>query len=317
MWTAPTGPPMLQRLLANPVRLPAFTALLLLSSTVAAQLQPPKPPAPAPTATATAQSGVQHRSYFFEAAKKDIDYSLFVPVGHDPAQTAGLVVLLHGLGSNPRQVLGYQGITTEAQKRGFVVVAPFGYNSRGWYGSRGNGKEGPLFGTKDDPDNLGELSQQDVMNVLELVQKEFRIDPDRIYLMGHSMGGAGTVHLAATYPQLWAAIAALAPALDDKTERLERMKHLPAMFVMGDRDRLVPVATVRRWVEAMGKLEMDHRYVEIEGGDHANSIARNPQMITGVFDFFAERRRQPAKPAEGASVKPATDKNEKTPENGK
>jgi len=291
----------------------AIAALLLLSSPCAAQLQTPKPAAPAPVATGKPKSAVEHRSYFFEAAKKEIEYSLFAPSGNDPAQPAGLVVLLHGLGSNPRQVLSYHGITTEAEKRGFFVVAPYGYNSRGWYGSRGNGKEGPLFGTKEDPDNLGELSQQDVLNVLELVQKEFKIDPDRIYLMGHSMGGAGTVHLAATYPQLWAAIAALAPALDDKTERLERLRHLPAMFVMGDRDRLVPVASVRRWVEAMRKLEMDHRYVEIEGGDHANSIARNPQMITGVFDFFAERRRKPTKPAE--ETKPATPSRDQQPEN--
>ena len=47
------------------------------------------------------------------------------------------------------------------------------------------------------PDNLGELSEQDVMNVLAIAQDRYSIDKSRIYLWGHSMGGAGTYHLAA------------------------------------------------------------------------------------------------------------------------
>lgn len=250
---------------------------------------------------------VDKRTYFFEDAKQDIEYRLYVPKSYDKEKDTPLVVLLHGLGSNPQQVIGYEGITAEAEKRGYIVVAPYGYNSRGWYGSRGEGKNGPFFGSKEDPDNLGALSQKDVMNVLDLVQKEFRIDANRVYLMGHSMGGAGTVHLAATFPDLWAALAPLAPALDAKTSRLEAIKHIPVHLVMGDQDRMVSVAVVRKWVEAMKKLAMDHRYEEIAGGDHVTSIARNAKMIAGVFDFFDSKRRTaskavaPADPKEPAS----------------
>ena len=35
------------------------------------------------------------------------------------------------------------------------------------------------------------------MNVLEIARRDFNIDADRIYLWGHSMGGAGTYHIAA------------------------------------------------------------------------------------------------------------------------
>lgn len=255
------------------------------------------------TAAAQQPGRVDKRSYFFEEAKQEIEYRLYVPKSYDKEKATPLVVLLHGLGSNPQQVIGYDGITAEAEKRGYIVVAPYGYNSRGWYGSRGEGKTGPFFGTKSDPDNLGALSQKDVMNVLDLVKKEFRIDENRVYLMGHSMGGAGTVHLAATFPDLWAALAPLAPALDERTERLEAIKHLPVHLVMGDQDRLVPVAVVRKWVEAMQKLKMDHRYEEIAGGDHVTSIARNAKMIAGVFDFFDSKQRVASKPAAPATTK--------------
>ena len=40
-----------------------------------------------------------------------------------------------------------------------------------------------------------ELSEQDVMEVLALIRKEYTIDPDRIYLLGHSAGGAAPTTL--------------------------------------------------------------------------------------------------------------------------
>lgn len=255
------------------------------------------------TAAPQQKERAEKRSYFFEDAKQDIEYRLYVPKSYDKEKATPLIVLLHGLGSTPHQVIGYEGITDEAEKRGYIVVAPYGYNSRGWYGSRGDGKEGPFFGTKQDPDNLGALSQKDVMNVLEIVKKEFSIDENRIYLMGHSMGGAGTIHLATRFPDLWAALAPLAPALDDKTSRLQEIKHLPVQLVMGDKDRMVPVATVRKWVEEMKKLKMDYRYEEIAGGDHVTSIARNAKMIASVFDFFDSKKR--AAKAAKATPKPA------------
>ncbi|MCA8964562.1 MAG: alpha/beta fold hydrolase [Planctomycetes bacterium] len=245
----------------------------------------------------------EKRTYFFEDAKQDIEYRLYVPKSYDKEKATPLIVLLHGLGSTPHQVIGYQGITTEAEKRGYIVVAPYGYNSRGWYGSRGEGKEGPFFGTRSDPDNLGALSQKDVMNVLGIVEKEFHVDADRVYLMGHSMGGAGTIHLATEFPDRWAALAPLAPALDDKTSRLEKIRHLPVQLVMGDQDRMVPVAVVRKWAEEMKRLKMDYRYEEIPGGDHVTAIARNAEMITKVFDFFDSKKRA-AKATKGADKAP-------------
>ena len=45
--------------------------------------------------------------------------------------------------------------------------------TQGWYGN--TGQKSPKW----KPENLGELSEKDVMNVLELIRKEFAIDADR------------------------------------------------------------------------------------------------------------------------------------------
>ena len=74
-----------------------------------------------------------------------------------------------------------------------------GYNSGGWYGaSFGKGKT--------NPENLHELSEKDVMNVLDIVRKDFNDRPGSHYLMGHSMGGGGTWQLGIKYPDQWAAL---------------------------------------------------------------------------------------------------------------
>ena len=87
--------------------------------------------------------------------------------------------MLHGLGSNPQQVIRYKGIVEQAESRGYIVVAPFGYNERGWYGSRGKTKKGTLESlflgeNPNDPKNVGELSEMDVMNVLQITIGYFR-----------------------------------------------------------------------------------------------------------------------------------------------
>lgn len=233
-----------------------------------------------------AQGEVLVRSYHMQEAKRDIEYALYVPSKYDRQKAAPMVVLLHGLGSNPRQVIGYRGIVGEAEARGYVVVAPYGFNERGWYGSRGKGKEGPFFGLKSDPDNLGELSEKDVFQVLGIVEQELRIDDKRRFLMGHSMGGAGTVYLGATRKEMWAGLALLAPALGGPMDLLKQLAAKPVYVVMGDKDRMVPVATVRQWVDEMKRLEVPTQYEEIPGGDHVQVISQNEKMIARVFDFF-------------------------------
>ena len=227
---------------------------------------------------------IQKRSYSFKEAGKDIEYALYVPSGYKKAKPAPLLVLLHGLGSNPQQVIRYQGVTEEAEERGYIVVAPFGYNERGWYGSQGKGKRG--FGVRaGDPENLGELSEKDVLNVLGIVRKEFNVNSSRVYLAGHSMGGGGTIHLGAAYSDIWAALVPMSPAYMGSHDILEEIK-APMMVVTGDKDTTVPVQMVRPFARRMKETNSKHVYKEIAGGNHGTTFYRNPKLMTEVFDFL-------------------------------
>jgi predicted peptidase len=159
-----------------------------------------------------------------------------------------------------------------------------GYNSKGWYGSRG------LKGGKMDPENLGELSEKDVMNVLDIMKKDYTVDAERIYLMGHSMGGGGTWHLGLKYPDTWAGLAPIAPAIFRQPTELEKIKNMPVILVQGDKDTLVPPEGARRWAEQMKKLEMTYEYIEVPGGDHGSVVAEN---MPKIFEFFNKNKKKP------------------------
>jgi dipeptidyl aminopeptidase/acylaminoacyl peptidase len=187
-------------------------------------------------------------------------------------------------------MMGYEGFIDFAEQHGFIVVSPLGYHPSGWYGSRGYGIPGGAVAQGQEsavPENLGELSEQDVMNVLQLARDEFSVDPDRVYLWGHSMGGAGTYHLAARFPEIWAAIAVAAPApRAEAFEEIERFREIPVLVLHGDEDTTVSVEGSRRWVARMEELGMEHVYIEVPGGDHSLFMRENPAHLSKVFSFF-------------------------------
>ncbi len=244
---------------------------------------PKAPPRKTAKTPAPTLGRVQSRTYFFKEAGKEMPFSLFVPAGYDKEKEYPLMVALHGLGSSHWQMIRYPGLTRLAQEHGYIVVAPMGYNSSGWYGSRGQTSR------RSNPRNLGEMSEKDVLNVLGIVREELNIDEKRIYLMGHSMGGGGTWHLGMKYPDIWAALAPVAPAPPRNINDLAKIKRVPVIVVCGDKDGLVRLARV--WVARMKALKMDYEYVEVKGGGH---IRPAYEKIPDIYNFFNKHTKKSA-----------------------
>lgn len=236
---------------------------------------------------------VQGLSYAFPSTGVAVPYALFVPSTYDASRASPLIVALHGLGRPYDWMMGYEGFIDMAERGGYIVVSPLGYHPRAWYGSRGYGvPAGAARGDERLPENLGALSEQDVMNVLALARERFRIDENRVYLWGHSMGGAGAYHLAATFPDIWAAVAVAAPAPQDtRIDDLAKFHRTPVLILHGDADGTVPVEQSRRWVARMRELGMQHVYAEIPGGDHSLFVSRSPENLSKVFSFFDVARK--------------------------
>jgi len=255
----------------------------------------------------------QTRTYHFEDTNEDLPYSLYVSSKVKKDQKAPLVVTLHGLGAPQTIMMGKTAVDL-AEEAGYILVAPMGYNTGGWYGSpvgtgpgRGKGKGAPAaataptaaakgrfggFGGGNQPANLRELSEKDTMNVISMVRKEFKVDDKRIYIMGHSMGGAGALYLGSKYPNMFAAVAAEAPAAfwQTRKETLQPMKDakVPVMIVRGDIDEVVPVTNSQAWVDAMKELKMKYEFIEQPGITHGPVIESG---LKPIYEFFAKHKK--------------------------
>jgi len=132
-----------------------------------------------------------------------------------------------------------------------------------------------------------ELSEKDVMTVLAMMRKEFNVDERRTYLMGHSMGGSGTLYLGAKHASVWAAVAAIAPpgALGAGSADGLAAARMPVFVVQGDMDTAVPVEGTRRYIERLKELNANYEYLEIPGADH--SITGIPE----IYSFFAKHTK--------------------------
>jgi predicted peptidase len=233
---------------------------------------------------------VQQKSYTFAPTGEEMKYTLYVSSKVKPDVPAPLIVALHGLGGDSNFIVRGR-LVDLAEEGGYIVVGPMGYNVSGWYGS-------PVIALGNQPTrpNLTELSELDVLTVLQMARSQFNVDPNRIYLVGHSMGGAGTIFLGQKHADYFAAIAAIAPAAfmmqRDQKDVLAPIQaaQLPIMITQGDKDPVVPPANTRTWATALDELGMEHEYVEMPGRDHGSIIA---DSMPDIFRFFAAHTRTP------------------------
>jgi predicted peptidase len=268
------------------VVLAALTVTVLMAISVTAQewVQPERS-----KANVDALARVQVKSYKFEAAGNiAMQYGLYVPTKYNAARATPLVIALHGLGSDIHYMMEYNNLVELAERYGYIVATPMGYNERGWYGARGQGNEFNQRQADPGPANLGAWSEQDVLNVLKQVRADFNVDAKRIYLIGQSMGGGGTLYLGSKYPEPWAALAAMAPAIYISPDTIAGARKLPIMVIQGDADTSVDPNVTRKWVAKMKELGMNYQYIEVPGGTHASAGRLN---IDKVFAFLDQQKK--------------------------
>jgi poly(3-hydroxybutyrate) depolymerase len=242
-----------------------------------------------PVLTAS-QRRILECTYPLKEANAETPYTLFVPSSYDAAKPSPVIVDLHGLAITPLAQILFDGTTDFAEKYGFIVVAPMGFNTSGWWGSQA-GRPVDTAQIKPGSDaryTVGELSEIDAMTLLASIRTKYNIDKDRIYLMGHSMGGAGTYYLGAKYNDIWAALAPISGAggIADAAAA-ERYKNLPVLLMHGEKDSIVNPSTSRKSALLLQQVGGQHIYLEFPDKDHEFWIRRGAENLEKVFLFFS------------------------------
>jgi poly(3-hydroxybutyrate) depolymerase len=225
------------------------------------------------------RTGDFKRHYLLESANEILPYRMYVPTTYTGAKAFPLIVALHGLGGTEDSFFDNydKRLPPLAEQHGYIVATPLGYRVDGSYGW-GLGTPPADTNTRRTQD----LSEQDVMQVLQRVRQQYKIDDRRIYLMGHSMGAIGAWKIAPKYPDIWAAIAPIAGAGAAAT--LDRIRSIPEIIVHGDADPTVNVAGSRTMVARLKELGTEFKYIEVPGGLHSDVVAPNLAAIVEFFD---------------------------------
>ena len=215
----------------------------------------------------------------------DQPYAIYLPRAMDLARKYPLVVSLHGAGSNHRldlrRVFGrgnLPGQTDGEASRAFpplpdvpyIVVSPLARGTMGYQG----------------------LAEREVYDVVADVKRRFPVDEDRMYLTGVSMGGGGSLWMALTKPDVWAAVAALCPAPPPGTEGLEtNALHMPMRLYHGELDPLTPVQSTRAWHKRLADAGAAVEYIEYPSLRHNvwDAAYRN----AAIFEWFGQHKRNP------------------------
>lgn len=214
---------------------------------------------------------VEKRSTF-TYKDQTIQYLLIFPAGYTQSTNRWpLILFLHGSslrGQNLDLVKEY-GPTWVAEHRTdfpFVVLAPQCSENDDWVNK---------------PDILATL--------LDEVLKKYRIDQDRVYLTGTSMGGRGTWSLACQHPEYFAAIAPLAAAKPIiPTSWNKQMISMPIWAFHGEKDAIAPLKNDEAIIEALRNQGGTPRFTILPGqGHYIAGVYKNQEL----YDWFLTNTR--------------------------
>ena len=197
-------------------------------------------------------------------------YQIFVPREYDPANQWPVILFLHGGGEEGtdgiRPTAGGLGeaIRRNPERFSAVVVFPQVRPDHQWTGPEA------AF----------------AMQTLEAAQREFSLDPDRVYLTGLSRGARGVYYIAYRHATRFAAVLAVCGFVSDGEGRLAaplvvpredgdpfgalagRLSETPLWIFHGEVDPLVPVEESRRLFSELRQRNAPARYSELPGVGH-------------------------------------------------
>lgn len=162
-------------------------------------------------------------------------YLLNLPSIYEKGDAFPVVVALHGTGGSAEQCERDYGLTTKADKLGYIIVYP-----------EGTPRPGPLgirtwnAGECCDYSSIQDINDVKFIDVLLTgLSKEFKVDRDRIFVTGMSNGAMMAYRLACELPENIKAIAPVSGTLMTDTP-CRPSNFIPTLHIHAANDGVVP-----------------------------------------------------------------------------
>jgi predicted peptidase len=202
----------------------------------------------------------------------NLKYLLYLPKDYDQKPSWPLMLFLHGAGERGDDIErvkkhGPPKLIEAGRELPFIVVSPQCPKDRWW-----------------EPVELTAL--------LDEIVEKYKVDRDRIYVTGISMGGFGTWSLAMSTPRRFAAVVPICGGGDPIWAR--QLAGIPIWVFHGAKDPTVPLARSEQMVEALKKANGNVKFTVYPNALHDSwtETYENPELYT----WLLEQKR----PEEGA-----------------
>ena len=199
-----------------------------------------------------------------------MDYLVHLPAGYKDAEKSWpLILFLHGAGSVGEDLnrIKRNGLPSlleskaDTPARQFIVISPQSRDRR-W-------------------------STSSLNALLIHVVEKYKVDKQRIYLTGLSLGGYGTWSMASNFPNHFAAIVPICGG--GSRTRVDRLKEIPIWVFHGAKDETVPISQSERLVEALKAIDGDVKFTRYPeaGHDAWTETYKNPKL----YEWLLEQKR--------------------------
>jgi predicted peptidase len=220
--------------------------------------------------------------------KVTMRYLLYLPKDYEQKASWTLMLFLHGAGERGDDLAlvkrhGPPQLIEAGKQFPLIVVSPQCPSRRWW-----------------EPSELAAL--------LDEIVEKYKVDQDRVYVTGLSMGAFGTWSLAAYQPKRFAAIVPICGGGEPTVVKLVAQA-VPTWAFHGAKDPLVPLERSEKMVEAVKKSGCEVKFtVYPEAGHDAwTETYSNPQL----YEWLLQQKRVTKDKAGNEPVQKATSEDAK------
>jgi len=217
-------------------------------------------------------SGLQKPCKLERKVEIKLNYLLYLPKDYQQKSSWPLLLFLHGAGERGDSLElvkkhGPPKLIEAGQEFPFIVVSPQCPKDQWW-----------------EPVELTALLDEIVAN--------YKVEEDRVYVTGLSMGGFGTWSLAAYTPDRFAAIVPICGG--GETIFAKRFARVPAWVFHGAKDPTVPLERSEKMVEALKKAGGNVKFTVYPEAKHDawTETYANPEL----YQWLLQQKRGAAKP---------------------
>ena len=226
----------------------------------------------------SAKTTLDVQSGIFATSSQDTVYTLFAPLHYEPRYSYPLIVWLHGLQNDERQLVR---IMPMVSMRNYVAVAP-----RGTLIAAGSESPSGSFGWQQSEEQVSQ-AETHIFDSIEQVMQKLNVARQRVFLAGFDCGGTMAFRVAMKHPEAFAGVLSLGgsfPTGSTPLAKLTEARRLPIFLAAGRHSTVYPPERVcddLRLLHAAG--------LSITLRDYPCGQELPPQMLSDVDRWVMEQ----------------------------